>query len=206
MSNSKFRVGDDVAYVGEYNGSNHQRGLQGRVIRVDSEGDVVVQLSTAVGGSNTQPLWTAGNISKIVQVQKPTNKLLHDLNQKEANRLATTHALPTDSEERKTYPMFSGLLGYFPAALGEVSHHSYLGNEKHNPGKELQHARGKSGDHEDCIVRHLVDAKEFAPGSNSRIEELRACAWRALALLQEECEKAGAPIAPAATFGDSLVR
>lgn len=109
-------------------------------------------------------------------------------------------ALPTDSAERKTYPMFSGLVAYFPAALAAVSHHSFVGNEKHNPGQKLQHARGKSGDHEDCIVRHLVDAKEFPAGSPPRIEELTAEAWRSLALLQEELELAGAPAAPAATF------
>lgn len=109
-------------------------------------------------------------------------------------------ALPTDSAERKRWPLFSGLLAYFPAALARVSHHSYLGNEKHNPGQPLNHARGKSGDHEDCIVRHLVDASEHPAGSEARLEELSALAWRALALLQEECERAGHRVAPAATF------
>lgn len=109
-------------------------------------------------------------------------------------------ALPIDSGERKKFPMFSGLLAYFPAALAQVSNHSFEGNEKHNPGLPLQHARGISGDHEDCIVRHLIDAKEQAAGSAKRIEELRACAWRTLALLQEECELAGCAPAPAASF------
>lgn len=112
-------------------------------------------------------------------------------------------ALPTDSAQRKEYPLFSGLLAYFPAALGQVSYHSYLGNEKHNPGLPMQHARGVSGDHEDCLIRHLIDAKEYVPGSVQRIGELRAAAWRALALLQEECELRFAPPAPAATFDRS---
>lgn len=110
------------------------------------------------------------------------------------------HALPTDSAERKKFPLFSGLLAYFPAALAQVSNHSYLGNEKHNPGLPMQHARGRSSDHEDCVVRHLVDAKEWPAGSTQRIDELRGVAWRALALLQEECELSFAPPAPAATF------
>lgn len=110
-------------------------------------------------------------------------------------------ALPTDSDKRKEFPMFSGLLAYFPAALAQVSNHSYVGNEKHNKGLPLQHARGISGDHEDCVVRHLVDAKEHAPGSPERIDELRGVAWRALALLQEELELTGIKPAPAATFG-----
>lgn len=112
-------------------------------------------------------------------------------------------ALPLDSAKRKEFPMFSGLLAYFPAALAQVSNHSYIGNEKHNPGLPMQHARGRSGDHEDCIIRHLIDAKEHPAGSNGRIEELRGVAWRALALLQEECELSFAPPAPAATFDRS---
>lgn len=107
-------------------------------------------------------------------------------------------ALPVDSKERKRYPMYSGLLAYFPAALAQVSHHSFVSNEKHNPGLPLQHSRNNSGDHSDCIVRHLLDSAE-ATGA-TKIEELRALAWRALAMLQEECEKQGARPAPGATF------
>lgn len=106
--------------------------------------------------------------------------------------------LPTDSSVRKTFPMWSGLLAYFPSALARVSHHSFEGNQKHNPGKPLQHARNKSTDHADCIVRHLLDAHELS--GEERLTELAALCWRSLALLQEEAEKQGAPIAPAATF------
>lgn len=109
-------------------------------------------------------------------------------------------ALPTDSDKRKEYPLYSGLLAYFPAALAQVSNHSYVGNQKHNPGKPLQHARGVSGDHADCILRHLVDSAEHPKGSPARIDELRALAWRSLALLQEELEMTGVVPAPAATF------
>lgn len=112
-------------------------------------------------------------------------------------------ALPKDSAMRKEYPVFSGCVAYFPAALSQVARHSWEGNEKHNPGLPLQHARGISGDHEDCIMRHLIDAKEHRAGSIKRLEELRAAAWRVLALLQEECEVEIAPPAPAATFNRS---
>lgn len=93
--------------------------------------------------------------------------------------------LNTTSEERKKYPMARGLLDYFPDALAEVAKVSYLGNEKHNPGEELHHARGKSMDHADCIVRHLVGRGGF----DGDVRESAALAWRALALLQEELEK-----------------
>jgi hypothetical protein len=92
--------------------------------------------------------------------------------------------LETTSEERKKYPMARGLLDYFPDALAEVSKVSYLGNEKHNPGQSMHHARGKSTDHADCIMRHLSGRGKF----DGEIRESAALAWRALALLQEELE------------------
>jgi hypothetical protein len=87
--------------------------------------------------------------------------------------------------------MFRGLLGYFPAALFEVARHSYISDKKHNPTSlDGPHwNRGKSPDHEDCIVRHLIDAGSRESASDSRLYHLRAIAWRALALLQEECER-----------------
>lgn len=100
--------------------------------------------------------------------------------------------LPTDSKLRKTIPMCSGLLDYFPAALAEVAHVSWVGNEKHNPGENLHHARGKSMDHADCIVRHLTERGGFdvvvIDGVEHSVRHSAALAWRALALLQEELE------------------
>jgi hypothetical protein len=92
--------------------------------------------------------------------------------------------LDTDSATRKTFPMCAGLLDYFPDALAEVARVSYLGNEKHNPGEPMHHARGKSMDHADCIIRHLVGRGGF----DGDMRESAALAWRALALLQEELE------------------
>jgi hypothetical protein len=100
--------------------------------------------------------------------------------------------LPTDSAQRKNTPLVRGLLDYFPAALAEVARVSVAGNKKHNPGEELHHARGKSMDHADCIVRHLVDRGGYdAEG----VRHSASVAWRALALLQEELEAEGAPLA-----------
>jgi hypothetical protein len=121
-------------------------------------------------------------------------------------------ALPTDSEERKNYPLLRGCLNYFPAALAGVARWSKLGNDKHNPGEELHHARGKSMDHGDCILRHMTDLQAFLANyergaiisanstvKQSIIDEADALAWRALALSQELHERfAGAELAPAA--------
>lgn len=89
--------------------------------------------------------------------------------------------LPHDSAERKTYPLLRGLLDYFPAALAAVSHHSHMGNEKHNPGQPVHWARGKSADHLDAALRHIME------------RDLEGAAWRILAALQMQLEAEGAP-------------
>jgi len=116
--------------------------------------------------------------------------------------------LPTDSQERKNYPLLSGCLKYFAAALAGVANTSKLGNDKHNPGQPLHHARGKSSDHGDCIVRHLIDTEDLLAAkergntsiTNEQIlTEASALAWRALAYSQELHEKLnGAPLASGA--------
>jgi hypothetical protein len=69
--------------------------------------------------------------------------------------------LPTDSAERKEIPITSGVLKYAPAALAGVARISMEGNKKHNGDQPLHHARGKSTDHSDCIVRHLIDVNDI---------------------------------------------
>jgi len=97
----------------------------------------------------------------------------------------TKRLMPTDSAGRKRMPMCSGLIDYFPDALAAVAEVSRIGNDKHNPGQPLHHARGKSSDHADCIVRHLTErGQRDAEG----VRHSASLAWRALALLQEELE------------------
>jgi hypothetical protein len=97
---------------------------------------------------------------------------------------ARQRLIDADSATRKTFPMARGLLDYFPDALAAVAQHSFIANQKHNPGEEMHHARGKSTDHADCILRHLVGRGGF----DGDLRESTALAWRALALLQEELE------------------
>jgi hypothetical protein len=109
------------------------------------------------------------------------------------------NVLPADTKSRKGIPLAAGVLDYFPAALAAVAVVSKYGNDKHNPGQALHHARGKSMDHPDCIIRHLIDRGGIDPEDGLR--HSAKVAWRALALLQEELEAAGeAPPARAARF------
>lgn len=100
--------------------------------------------------------------------------------------------LPTDAAERKGIPIASGVLDYFPAALAEVAKLSKAGNDQHNPGQPLHWARGKSNDHADTLVRHLL---ERGTRDTDGMRHSAKLAWRALALLQMELEAEGAPIA-----------
>lgn len=99
--------------------------------------------------------------------------------------------MPVGSAERKNVPLVTGVLDYFPAALAAVARLSKYGNDKHNPGEPLHWARSKSSDHADCIGRHLTDRGIIDP--ETEMSHTVEVAWRALALLQEELEAAGAP-------------
>lgn len=105
---------------------------------------------------------------------------------------APATVLPVAAAERKNIPMVRGLLDYFPAALAAVAAVSRRGNDQHNAGQPMHHARGKSTDHADCIVRHLVERGTVDTDGQRHAAKV---AWRALALLQEELEREeGAPL------------
>lgn len=106
-------------------------------------------------------------------------------------------SLPTDSDVRKTYPLFAGLFGYFGAALAGVAHHSWKSNEKHNKGQPLHWSIDKSNDHAECVLRHALDLGdmlatierleptfEYEAKVKELLTEADALAWRALALNQ----------------------
>jgi hypothetical protein len=87
--------------------------------------------------------------------------------------------------ERKQRPVYSGVLRYFPDALMEVAHCSWVGNEQHNPGTELHWDRAKSTDEADALIRHLLEAGTV---DSDGVRHTAKAAWRALALLQKEIE------------------
>lgn len=131
--------------------------------------------------------------------------------------------IPQDDRVRKDAPMYRGLLGYFPAALFEVAAHSLESDRKHNgETPDAPHwARGKSMDHEDTIIRHLIDAGPRrlvtkvltligltpfgSSAKDARRYHLRCIAWRALALLQEDCEADGAQPGVSSVFPEPEV-
>jgi hypothetical protein len=96
-------------------------------------------------------------------------------------------AKPGDATERKSKPLATGVLDYFPLALEAVATCSRVGNEQHNPGRPLHWAKDKSTDHADALMRHLIDRGKL---DTDGVLHSAKVAWRALALLQTELEKA----------------
>lgn len=96
------------------------------------------------------------------------------------------------AQERKERPVFSGVVKYFPDALLEIAHVSFVGNEQHNPGQPLHWAKEKSKDEADALIRHLI---ESGTRDTDGVRHSAKVAWRALALLQREidAEKAANP-------------
>ena len=94
--------------------------------------------------------------------------------------------------ERKSTPIYSGVVKYFPRALAAVARVSKSGNDQHNPGQPLHWAKEKSTDHEDCIMRHLTDHASGEPHDDDGQLHLAKVAWRALAALQTYLEKSSA--------------
>jgi hypothetical protein len=130
-------------------------------------------LAAVEAGGCAPPVYVspAGKTGTAYHVPKPYKRLLTDMT----------------SAQRKEYPLVTGCIDYFPDALALVSHVSYKGNQKHNPGQKLHHARGKSSDHLDCIGRHLTERKEIDP--DTQIIHMANEVWRSLAELQEMLEK-----------------
>lgn len=89
------------------------------------------------------------------------------------------------SADRKTYPVAAGFLDYFPLAVAEVAHVSYVGNEQHNPDTPVHWDRSKSQDEADALMRHFLSRGTI---DSDGVRHSAKMAWRAMALLQKELE------------------
>ena len=86
--------------------------------------------------------------------------------------------LPTDAQERKAIPVYTGFIKYFPDAIAAVAKVSLAGGIQHCQTPETLHwDRSKSGDELDAMMRHVID------------EDWAQVAWRALANLQKQEEQ-----------------
>jgi hypothetical protein len=93
--------------------------------------------------------------------------------------------LSHDYDDRKSQPIATGVLDYFPDALAEVARVSFVGNQQHNPGEPLHWAKEKSQDEENTALRHF--AQRYEKDTDGTFHAAKA-AWRMLAFLQKLIE------------------
>ena len=96
--------------------------------------------------------------------------------------------LPSSASARKHLPIGTTVLDYFPLALAEIAKVSLAGQRQH---RTTGWDRSKSSDEADALIRHFLDRGGF---DGDGLRHSAKMAWRALALLQQEMEDAGAPM------------
>lgn len=108
--------------------------------------------------------------------------------------------LPKDDTTRKTLPIWTGVVLYFPDALAAVAEVSRLGNEQHNPGEPLHWAREKSTDQMNTALRHMIDHGTGNVKDTDGAWHLAKAIWRLSAELQLTIEKEQTGIKITPTF------
>jgi hypothetical protein len=93
-----------------------------------------------------------------------------------------------EAKKRKEYPIYEGFIKYFPRAIREVAHLSFVANEQHNPGTPVHWDKTKSTDNTDAMMRHLLDSLEEEFDTDG-IRHSVKIAWRAMARLEVELNK-----------------
>ena len=112
-----------------------------------------------------------------------TLKSIYEKKQSLLNEPRRTSLVSSESESRKSQPVFTGVVKYFPDALKYVSKVSKKGNDQHHSDKPLHWDKNKSTDNEDALARHLID-HSVNPVDDDGLLHLGKVAWRALASLQ----------------------
>ncbi len=95
--------------------------------------------------------------------------------------------LPTDVAERKSLPIGTAVLGYFPLALAAIARVSLAGQKQH---KTSGWDRSKSKDHPDALIRHYLERGSLDTDGEPHSAKM---AWRALAILEIEEEAKSSP-------------
>lgn len=106
----------------------------------------------------------------------------------DAHRLTTKSIFGATDAERKACPVFDGFVMYFPRSMAAIARHSAKANEKHNPGEKLHWARGKSTDHLNTALRHLIDAG-MGILWDGEYNNMVANGWRTMAALETYLEQ-----------------
>lgn len=90
----------------------------------------------------------------------------------------------TKDQQRKSTPIFDGVLAYFPDAIAEVATCSRVANEQHNGDGPMHWNKTASTDELGSLTRHLLDVARGEEIDDDGILHRAKIAWRALASLQ----------------------
>lgn len=135
--------------------------------------------------------WSSLNIDGIDTIWSYRNEWLEPVPGYTPGGVSRT--VPDIASVRKSQPVASGVLAYFPLALKAIAHCSYVGNEQHNPGQSLHWDRSKSTDEDDAMIRHYLDSLGPNKVDDDGVLHSTKCAWRALARLEKELEACKGP-------------
>jgi len=92
--------------------------------------------------------------------------------------------LPTDRDARNALPVWDGVLAYFPDCWAEIAKVSVAGNKQYDFGGKLRWERSVSTDHENKVIRHMLDHAAGVVLDTDGTYHLAKAAWRCLAALQ----------------------
>ena len=106
----------------------------------------------------------------------------------------------TKAKDRKSTPVFTGFLKYFPDAICAVAIVSKKGSDQHHEGEELHWDRAKSTDEYDACSRHLIDRAAGDEFDTDGQRHMAKVAWRALAAVQKEIENENSKNFPMADY------
>lgn len=106
-----------------------------------------------------------------------------------SNSPVSSSVFPSNDRGRKSVPIFTGAVMYFPKALAAVADVSRIGNDQHNPGKPLHWNRTTSMDQFNTAQRHLIDHGCGYRFDSDGARHLAKAAWRILAALELDIEQ-----------------
>jgi hypothetical protein len=92
--------------------------------------------------------------------------------------------LPSDRDARNALPVWDGCLTYFPDCWAEIAKVSAAGNKQYGFGGKLRWERAISTDHENKVIRHMLDHYAGNVLDSDGTFHLAKAAWRILAALQ----------------------
>ncbi len=96
-------------------------------------------------------------------------------------------SLPKDRAARNALPIWDGGIVYFPDVWAELAKVSVAGNKQHGLGDKLHWDTTVSTDHQNKVIRHMLDDAAGEVFDDDGTMHLAKALWRIAAALQLRC-------------------